>query len=229
MKRIKIAPLFLLVAVLLFGNSLFSQDYQFDFIPGKSPDEVRILKILVVADKGYQEWVGASKWQEEITGFINQASEYLEVQAGIKLEIAAFQNWQKKTSGRRDWKALLSELFEAFPKTEKANFDVVMGLTPDSNSHGATVYSGCILINCMHSHIPDECNREIYFWLSPFSRTKIFPSTILHELGHLFDCGHRLEKHYVMYGYRDGYSMLFCPKNIEIIKKNKWRKFPIIK
>lgn len=225
MKKFKIASLVLLIVVLLFGNSLFSQDYQFDLIPNKSPDEIRVLKILIAADQGYQEWVGISNWQEEITGFINQASEYLEVQAGIKLEIAAFENWQKKTSGRQDWLSLLAELRETFPRTEKANFDVVMGLTPDSNCHGASVYSGYILINCMYSYVPNGYDKGIYYWLSPFSRATIFPSTIMHELGHLFGCEHRLEKYYVMYLDYDGYSTTFCKENVEVIQKNKWRKF----
>jgi len=52
-----------------------------------------------VADKGYQEWIPG--WQEEITGFINQISLQLQIQAGIKLEIAEFEDWQRKTSGRQ--------------------------------------------------------------------------------------------------------------------------------
>lgn len=223
MKRIKITGIFVLFVVLLFSNSLLAQEYHFDFIPNKSPDEARNLRLKIVADKGYQEWV--PNWQKEITGFINQVSLHLQIQTGMKIEIVAFENWQRKTSGRQDWKTLLLELFEVFPKTEKANFDIVVGLTSDSNSHGAAVYSGCTLINCMHSYVPDGYSKEIYFWLSAFSRAKIFPSVILHEIGHLFGCKHGLEKHYVMYAYTGGYSMIFCKENIDIIKKNKWRVF----
>jgi len=54
----------------------------------------------------------------------------------------------------------------------------------------ADVPRGYFLINCRHSYIPDGYRGEIYFWLSDFSRAKIFPSLILHELGHIFGCGH---------------------------------------
>lgn len=223
-----------MTVVLLFSNSLFSQeqDYQFDFIPNKSSEEPRILKILIAADQGYQEWVGISNWQEEITRLIDEASRYLEIQAGIKLEITVFETWQRITSGRQYSKTLLTELFQAFPKTEESNFDIVVGLTPDSTGHGAAVHLACILINCMHSYVPNGYNKKICYWLSAVSRAKIFPSVILHELGHIFGCEDKKdddEKQWVMYGYAGGYSMIFCPENIEIIKNNKWRKFMKIK
>lgn len=225
MKKLGITKLILLTMTLLIsGNYLLSQNL--DLIPGKSPNEPRILTLMIAADQGYQEWV--PNWKEEITNLTNEASMHLEIQTALKIKIVALENWQRKTNGSQDWKLLLLELSEAFPRTKQANFDVVMGLTSDSNSHGANVPRGCFLINCRHSYFPNGYKREIYFWLSDFSRAKIFPSLILHELGHIFGCGHGLDQRYVMYGYAGSYAMIFCKENIEIIKKNKWRKFPIV-
>jgi hypothetical protein len=212
MQKLKFVGLFFLIITFLSVNPIFPQT-----------DEIRVLKILVAADQGYQEWV--PRWQEEITKLANEASMHFENQAGIKIKIVAFENWRRRTSGRQDWKALLAELSEAFPRTEQANFEVVMGLTSDSNSHGADVLRGYFLINCRHSYVASQYQREIYFWLSDFSRAKIFPSLILHELGHIFGCGHSLNEREAMYAYAGSYSLIFCKENIEIIKKNKWRKF----
>lgn len=225
MRKLKFVGLFLLIIAFLSVNPIFSQAFD-DLIPSKSPDEIRVLKILIAADQGYQEWIPL--WQEEITKLTDEASMHLENQAGIKIKIIAIKNWQRKTNGRQDWKALLFELSEAFPRTEQVNFDVVLGLTSDSNSHGADVPRGYFLINCRHSYVPDGYKKDIYFWLSDFSRAKIFPSLILHELGHIFGCGHGLNEREVMYAYAGSYALIFCKENIEIIKKNKWRKFPVV-
>lgn len=219
MKRFKVISI---VSFLFLAVSLFSQ--QFNLNPNKSPEETRSIRLKIVADQGYRERI--PHWKEEITGLIDIASPAFFNQVGIQLQITGFGNWERETRGYQDAGILFKELEGSFPRTRKADFDIVIGLTPDLESGGgyAKIPSGYIIIPCMGYKILN--NRRIHYWLSPFSRKQIFPSVILHEIGHIFGCGQLYETGFVMSG--EGYSMIFCEKNIETIKKYKWREFPLM-
>lgn len=214
---------FVLIVILLFGNLAFSR--HFDLIPGKSTDELRILKLKVVADEGYRQYV--PDWQEEITELIQKASAIIEPQTGLKLEVIGFENWPRKIGEYKKSDDLIYELFETFPRPQNADFDLVVGLTSDlDTAYGcAKVDIGYIALNCKDNYKIDGSKVPIHYWLSFTSRRQIFPPLILHELGHIFGCRDLDERGSVMFGRGDEFSTTFRQEDIETIKKNKWRKF----
>lgn len=222
------------LAILFLTVSIFPQS--FDLIPNKSPDETRILKILIVADQGYREQI--PDWQEEITEIITGASKALDIQTGIKLEIAGFKDWQRDTKGYQESKELFTELFfQDFPRTNQADFDIVIGLTSHylENFLGiALIYSSYIIISNKTRRFNLDKNEDVesmsYPLRSPLVRKKLVPSVILHEIGHIFDCDDTVDikdEKYIMYAWAIG-SLTYSKESIKTIKENKWRKFPIV-
>lgn len=224
---------YLLIFFLAVTNFLLPQ--QFDLISNKSPDEIRILKILIVADQGYREQIPG--WQEEITELVKTVSSAFEQRVGIKLEIAELKNWKRDTKGHENRMALLRELFNDFPRAKNANFDVVIGLTSHylEGARGcAWTYPAYILITsrrCLTKLDKNgEVESEIFMLLTKEKRVITFPSLIPHELGHIFGCDdHATNKNCAMYTNVNAWPTSFCNECIETIKKNKWRKFPVVK
>lgn len=215
---------YFLIVILAATAPLLSQ--QFDLVPNKSQDEIRVLKLLIVADKGYRNYM--ADWRKEITDLVNVASQALDKQTGIQLKIIGFDNWEKEMQEYRGPVLPLKELTKIFPRTKDANFDIIMGLSSDSEDYQgcAGIYAAYIIIDCKGKYYADKDRPKVHFWLSQEIRTKIFPSIIIHEIGHLFGCKDKKEEGSVMFEGPGEYSNLFYKDDIETIKKNKWRKFP---
>ena len=224
MKRFKVASIFLLT-VLLLSNSAFSQEHCFDLIPNKSPEEIRILKILITADQEYKAEI--IDWKEEITKIVATASMLLNVQKiGIELKIVKFTDWQRgtKDDGKENELSVISELSKDFPRDKKVNFDIVLGLTTHSlqNSQGYTdTHYGCILLS----------NQLVEKPISSSDRPKLFIPTLLHELGHIFGIWHVDDEKSVMKKTTilipgKPTPVLYDQKSLKKVKINKWRKIP---
>ena len=227
MRKLKFVGLFFLIIAFLSANPLFPQT--FDLIPNKSPDETRILKILIVADQGYRKQIPS--WKGETINFIAMASQSLDNQVKIRLQITKFENWERRSLKDVSYYLVEEELAKTFPRINEADFDVVIALTSHHLELPAWCWDkeGYILITTKKEIVAFDQYEDVktrnYYLLTHLERKVRFPNIILHELGHVFGCEHENDERFAM--STKGLSMIFSKESIEIIQKNKWRKFPI--
>jgi len=228
MRKLKFVGLFFLIIAFLSVTPLFPQ--VLDSIPATSSDETRILKLLVVADQGYRKQIPS--WRGEIISFIAIVSKALDSQTKIQLQITKFENWERKSLKDVSYYLVEKELAKTFPRINEADFDVVIVLTSHHLELPAWCWDkdGYILITTKKETVAfdqyEDVKRRTYPLLSYSERKVRFPVIILHEIGHIFGCEHETDERFVM-AIR-GLSMIFSKESIETIKKNKWRKFPLV-
>jgi len=220
--------LFVCLATLLIAGLSFPEDKDFTLIPNKSPNELRILKLLVVADQAYRKQI--PDWQDEITNFVNLASDIFYKQAGIKLEIKGLRPWQRdsiRKSNYANTNDLLNELIEDF-RTKVSDFEILLVLTShDLDDYEAWYKKNIILIRNKKMLTTYDRYGDIkmteYPVMSAKERDERYVSIILHEVGHFFGCDHCQDNTCAMTP-ESVYPEKFCEKCIQIIKKWKWRE-----
>ncbi|MDP2676517.1 MAG: hypothetical protein Q8O83_02430 [bacterium] len=98
-------------------------------------------------------------------------------------------------------------VFAEILRKDSPNIDVVAGIAeglPDGSSDLASSYYGTILMN---------------------ARDPFIERSIVHELGHMFCAEDNRYPHAIMNGYGTNIQDKFLKKDIEIISRNKYRKF----
>lgn len=228
MRKLKFVGLFFLIIAFLSARPIFPQ--VLDSIPATSSDETRILKLLVVADQGCRKQIPS--WRGETINFIAIVSQALDSQVKIRLQITKFENWERKSLKDVSYYLVEEELAKTFPRINEADFDVVIALTSHHLELPAWCWDkeGYILITTKKEIVAFDQYEDVktrnYYLLTHLERKVRFPAIILHEIGHIFGCKHETDERFVM--AIKGLSMIFSKESIEIIKKNKWRKFPLV-
>lgn len=197
----------------------------------QSTSRLKTLNLLIVADQGYREQTPL--WQENIIHLIKITSPILSHQVGLRLKIIELKPWQRSARQTTSDYVIIDELLRCFPRTKKANFDIVIGMTSCSTEFYAYARTeeGYILIsNKKAKNIFDkygDLETSTHYPLLNAEKEMLYPSLILHELGHVFGCDDSADEKSIMYN-GDKYPLIYSTQEIKTIKNNKNRGFPQI-
>ena len=196
------------------------------FLADEAPQ--RVVRVKALADPALRE--RNSRWEDELRGLVEAASDYFEEEFGIRFVTQSTAAWpaQDRIPSTPD---VLVRLKQDFPlKKNDGNYDLIIAFTAEAVSRH--VRDGRPRVDRI-----GDCRQGLGSYVvtnvsTPFLYTGVnrepTPDVIalIHELGHIFGAEHVDDTKSIMheeFGYRTG----FDDKNRSVILKN--RKCPFAK
>jgi len=166
------------------------------------PQEVRELRVLVIADEEFRR---DQNWRTVVEEVLEPASFYLEREFRLRLVASEFRDWISNDALRSV--EMIAEDLAA--NVDKEPFDIVVGFTDQKNLD--TRHNGCSLF------------KEGTIVLTRADSTAELVRSLKHEMGHLFAAAHVEDPGSLMDIFSRGEE--FDARNVELIRLNRERSF----
>ncbi len=184
----------------------------------------RVVRVRALADAKLRE--RNPRWQEEIHGLIESASDYFEREFGIRFVAQSINPWplEQKISSTAELLALLKA---KFPSQERdGSYDLLIGFTGEN----VNTYMGRSRVdrigNCregLGAYVVSSVSAPFHY-SGPYAEPELDVVALIHELGHIFGAEHTRDAASIMNENFD-YRTEFDKTNREIILKNKFCPF----
>jgi hypothetical protein len=181
----------------------------------------RIVRVKALADPRLRQ--ENSRWEEEVRGLIEAASDYFEREFGIRLVTQRVAPWPLKEKITSMPSLMIRLKEEVSLRDADGAYDVIVAFTRES----VNVYFGgrarvdrignCRegLGNYVVSHVSAPFRYQ-----GPYAEPELDVAALIHELGHIFGAEHTQDTASIMHENFD-YRSEFDRKNREIILKNR--------
>ena len=185
----------------------------------------RIVRVKALADPRLRE--EHPRWEEEVRGLVEAASDYFERELGIRFVTQRVAPWPLKDK-IPSTPALMSRLKTEIPlRDAEGSYDLVIAFTGER----VNVYFGGRarvdrIGNCregLGNYLVSSVSAPFRYG-GPYAEPEWDVVALIHELGHIFGAEHTQDINSLMHENFD-YRTEFDKKNREIILKNKFCPF----